>query len=140
MKKLFFLLFLLVAVTACGQTKQSYLADFEKFVNDIKHSAEQYKDSDWVKADHQFADFKETYKKHSNELTAAEKTEIAKLDSAYTALKIKKVGNEMKEGIDDTIEKVKDAAKEGAKDVKEGAQKVIKKSKKAIEKAKSSVL
>lgn len=133
MKKIFFLLFILVAVTACGQSKKAYMDDFRKFIDDVKRSAEQYKEADWNNADQQFADFKEAYKVYSNELTADEKAEITKLESTYTALKLKKVGSDVKKEAVDAFEKVKDTAKDVAKDVKKGTKKVVKKSEKVIE-------
>ena len=133
MKKIFFLLFILVAVTACGQNKKTYMNDFKKFIDDVKRSAEQYKEADWNNADQQFADFKEAYKMYSDKLTADEKAEITKLESTYAALKVKKVGQEVKEDAVNAFDKVKDAAKEVAKDVKKGTKKAVKKGEKVIE-------
>lgn len=139
MKKIFFLLFALIAVTACGQNKKVYLTDFDKFIEGVKRSAEQYKEADWKKADQQFAHFKEDYKKYSNELTTDEKAEITKLESTYAALKVKKVGSEIKEGAVDAFDKVKDTTKEVVKDVKKGVKKAAKKGEKIVEGAKDGL-
>ena len=62
-------------------------------------------------------------------MTSNEKDEIVKLESTYAALKLKKIGNDLKEGAKDAFEKAKDTAK----DVKEGTQKAVKKGEKAME-------
>lgn len=56
-------------------------------------------------------------------MTSDEKGEVIKLESTYAALKLKKIGDDLKESTKDAFEKVKDTAK----DVKEGAQKAAKK-------------
>ncbi len=66
-------------------------------------------------------------------MTSNEKDEIVKLESTYAALKLKKIGNDLKEGAKDAFEKAKDTAKDAAKDVKEGTQKAVKKGEKAME-------
>ena len=50
---------------------------------------------------------------------------MIKLESTYAALKLKKIGDDVKESTKDAFEKVKDTAKDAAKDVKEGAQKAV---------------
>lgn len=52
---------------------------------------------------------------------------MIKLESTYAALKLKKIGDDVKESTKDAFEKVKDTAKDAAKDVKEGTQKAAKK-------------
>ena len=112
--------------TACSQTKESYLNGFKLFVESVQKNAQDYTKADWEKADEQFTKLKDSYNKFSEQMTSNEKDEIVKLESTYAALKLKKIGNDLKEG-------AKDTAKDAAKDVKEGTQKAVKKGEKAME-------
>ena len=123
MKKVLFLALVLAIATACSQTKESYLDGFKLFVENVQKNAQDYTKADWEKADAQF----------THQMTSNEKDEIVKLESTYAALKLKKIGNDLKEGAKDAFEKAKDTAKDAAKDVKEGTQKAVKKGEKAME-------
>lgn len=127
-KELFFALVLTIA-TACSQTKDSYLEGFKLFVESVQKNAQDYTKADWEKADEQFTKLKDSYNNFSKQMTSDEKGEVIKLESTYAALKLKKIGDELKESTKDAFEKVKDTAK----DVKEGAQKAAKKGEKAME-------
>lgn len=121
-KVLFFALVLTIA-TACSQTKDSYLEGFKLFVESVQKNAQDYTKADWEKADEQFTKLKDSYNNFSKQMTSDEKGEVIKLESTYAALKLKKIGDDLKESTKDAFEKVKDTAK----DVKEGAQKAAKK-------------
>ncbi|MCS2228477.1 hypothetical protein NXX50_20195 [Bacteroides fragilis] len=127
-KVLFFALVLTIA-TACSQTKDSYLEGFKLFVESVQKNAQDYTKADWEKADEQFTKLKDSYNNFSKQMTSDEKGEVIKLESTYAALKLKKIGDDLKESTKDAFEKVKDTAK----DVKEGAQKAAKKGEKAME-------
>jgi hypothetical protein len=127
-KELFFALVLTIA-TACSQTKDSYLEGFKLFVESVQKNAQDYTKADWEKADEQFTKLKDSYNNFSKQMTSDEKGEVIKLESTYAALKLKKIGDDLKESTKDAFEKVKDTAK----DVKEGAQKAAKKGEKAME-------
>ncbi|MCS2989661.1 hypothetical protein NXY02_08915 [Bacteroides fragilis] len=127
-KVLFFALVLTIA-TACSQTKDSYLEGFKLFVESVQKNAQDYTKADWEKADEQFTKLKDSYNNFSKQMTSDEKGEVIKLESTYAALKLKKIGDDVKESTKDAFEKVKDTAK----DVKEGAQKAAKKGEKAME-------
>ena len=127
-KELFFALVLTIA-TACSQTKDSYLEGFKLFVESVQKNAQDYTKAVWEKADEQFTKLKDSYNNFSKQMTSDEKGEVIKLESTYAALKLKKIGDDLKESTKDAFEKVKDTAK----DVKEGAQKAAKKGEKAME-------
>ena len=129
MKKVLFFALVLTIATACSQTKDSYLEGFKLFVESVQKNAQDYTKADWEKADEQFTKLKDSYNKFSEQMTSNEKDEIVKLESTYAALKLKKIGDDLKESTKDAFEKVKDTAK----DVKEGAQKAAKKGEKAME-------
>lgn len=129
MKKVLFFALVLTIATACSQTKDSYLEGFKLFVESVQKNAQDYTKADWEKADEQFTKLKDSYNNFSKQMTSDEKGEVIKLESTYAALKLKKIGDDLKESTKDAFEKVKDTAK----DVKEGAQKVAKKGEKAME-------
>lgn len=129
MKKVLFFALVLTIATACSQTKDSYLEGFKLFVESVQKNAQDYTKADWEKADEQFTKLKDSYNNFSKQMTSDEKGEVIKLESTYAALKLKKIGDDVKESTKDAFEKVKDAAK----DVKEGAQKAAKKGEKAME-------
>lgn len=129
MKKVLFFALVLTIATACSQTKDSYLEGFKLFVESVQKNAQNYTKADWEKADEQFTKLKDSYNNFSKQMTSDEKGEVIKLESTYAALKLKKIGDDLKESTKDAFEKVKDAAK----DVKEGAQKAAKKGEKAME-------
>ena len=118
MKKVLFFALVLTIATACSQTKES-----------VQKNAQDYTKADWEKADEQFTKLKDSYNNFSKQMTSDEKGEVIKLESTYAALKLKKIGDDVKESTKDAFEKVKDTAK----DVKEGAQKAAKKGEKAME-------
>ena len=129
MKKVLFFALVLTIATACSQTKDSYLEGFKLFVESVQKNAQDYTKADWEKADEQFTKLKDSYNNFSKQMTSDEKGEVIKLESTYAALKLKKIGDDLKESTKDAFEEVKDAAK----DVKEGAQKAAKKGEKAME-------
>ena len=129
MKKVLFFALVLTIATACSQTKDSFLEGFKLFVESVQKNAQDYTKADWEKADEQFTKLKDSYNNFSKQMTSDEKGEVIKLESTYAALKLKKIGDDLKESTKDAFEKVKDTAK----DVKEGAQKAAKKGEKAME-------
>ena len=129
MNKVLFLALVLTIAPACSQTKDSYLEGFKLFVESVQKNAQDYTKADWEKADEQFTKLKDSYNNFSKQMTSDEKGEVIKLESTYAALKLKKIGDDLKESTKDAFEKVKDTAK----DVKEGAQKAAKKGEKAME-------
>lgn len=133
MKKVLFFALVLTIATACSQTKDSYLEGFKLFVESVQKNAQDYTKADWEKADEQFTKLKDSYNNFSKQMTSDEKGEVIKLESTYAALKLKKIGDDVKESTKDAFEKVKDTAKDATKDVKEGAQKAAKKGEKAME-------
>ena len=135
MKKVLFFALVLTIATACSQTKDSYLEGFKLFVESVQKNAQDYTKADWEKADEQFTKLKDSYNNFSKQMTSDEKGEVIKLESTYAALKLKKIGDDVKESTKDAFEKVKDTAK----DVKEGAQKAAKKGEKAMEGIKDSL-
>lgn len=112
MKKVLFFALVLTIATACSQTKDSYLEGFKLFIESVQKNAQDYTKADWEKADEQFTKLKDSYNNFSKQMTSDEKGEVIKLESTYAALKLKKIGDDVKESTKDAFEKVKDTAKD----------------------------
>lgn len=95
------------------QSKESYLEDFDAFVEKVADECADYSASDWEKADKKFARFSdETYKKFADELTVEEKMEVAKCQTAYAALKAKAGIKNLGKDIEEAAKKLDEALKE----------------------------
>lgn len=76
--------FLVVALsafllTAC-ESKDSYMNDFESFIEKVQEKSDSFTESDWKKADDQFSKFTgSSYEKYAAELSNEEKLQIAKI-------------------------------------------------------------
>ena len=127
MKKVLFFALVLTIATACSQTKDSYLEGFKLFIESVQKNAQDYTKADWEKADEQFTKLKDSYNNFSKQMTSDEKGEVIKLESTYAALKLKKIGDDVKESTKDAFEKVKDTAKDAAKDEKKVRKRLLKK-------------
>lgn len=111
MKKILVLALSLFILSAC-ESKDSYMSDFESFIEKVQDKADQYSESDWKKADDQFSKYTGSiYEKYAAELSTEEKLEIAKFQTAYAAARakagIKNVGKSLK----DAAQKAEDALK-----------------------------
>lgn len=63
-----------------------------------RKTAQDYTKADWEKADEQFTKLKMTVIITSvKQMTSDEKGEVIKLESTYAALKLKKIGDDVKE-------------------------------------------
>ena len=79
-------LFLLVLyIQGClDYSKQDYLADYQKFVFEVKENWEVYNENDWVELDGRNQEFsKMKYDKYQSELSPSEKLRIRRFDFAY---------------------------------------------------------
>lgn len=107
MKKVLFMLLVMLVLSSC-QSKDSYVRDFNNFVEEVEMKAPDYTDKDWKKADKKFSDLStDLYAKFEEELSADEKAEIIKLQATYAGLK-------MKAGVKDAAKKA-DKLLEGLK-------------------------
>lgn len=112
MKKYLFIV-LTAAILASCQSKESYIKDFEAFIEDVKAECDEYTLEDWEKADKKFARFsEETYKKFADELSLEEKMEIAKCQTAYAAMKAKAGIKNLGKDIQEAAKKLDEAMKE----------------------------
>ena len=89
MKKIVMMALVAFALTAC-QTKDSYVKDFNSFIEKTEAKAEEYSEKDWEKADKTFDELSTTsYAKFKEELSDEEKGEIMRLQATYAGIKMK---------------------------------------------------
>lgn len=89
MKKVLMACLAMILMVSC-QTKDSYLKDFNAFVEDVKAESAEYTEEDWQKVDDKFTKFStELYTKFEEELSVEEKAEIVKLQAVYAGVKVK---------------------------------------------------
>ena len=89
MKKLVLMALVIFTLSAC-QSKDSYVKDFGKFVDEVELSAANYDEKDWEKADKKLERFStDLYKKYEEELSSDEKGEIIKLQATYAGVRLK---------------------------------------------------
>lgn len=103
-------LLIVLFISSCGlfYTKDNYLKEFGKFIQDVKTNSPNYTEADWAKADLQFEKLTiEQYDKFKPELIESDKEVIGKLKAAYTLLKLKKEGSDAIENTKDLLYQVK---------------------------------
>ena len=94
----------LFTFSSCSETKESYVKDFTKFIENVKKEADNYKAADWEKVEKTFTEFAVTkYDKYSPELTTDEMFELTKLKAEYITIQAKHgisvgINNAIKEG------------------------------------------
>ena len=111
MKKVLLALLVMFALNAC-QSKDSYVKDFNNFVNQVELKASEYTDKDWEKADKKFENLSsKLYEKYEEELSADEKAEIIKLQATYAGLKMKSGMKEAAKKMNKLFEGLKEGTK-----------------------------
>lgn len=112
MKKYLFPFLAAVVLAAC-QSKESYIQEVDQFVEKVKKESAHYTEKDWEKADKEFTRLTENaYKEFAEDLSLDEKMELAKSQTAYTALKAKAGIKSLGKGIEDAARKLDEAMKE----------------------------
>ena len=99
----------LFTLSGCGESKESYVKDFTKFVEKVQAGADKYSKADWEEVEKKYIEFAETkYDKYSSELSTDEMIGITKLKATYLTIQTKhgNIDNILKEGnnaLDDLI-------------------------------------
>lgn len=110
--KLMLVIAIIFMVSSClvPTSKDSYLQDFEKFVDRVKKHHKDYNKKDWKWADSMFEKYsKDWYQKFKNDLTTEEKLEVVKLKLLYRNYKEPDVVHELyKNFIDDDATELKE--------------------------------
>ena len=102
MKKMFYvvLMAMMVVMTACQQTKEDYIKEFENFVEEVSEECAEYTEEQWEDVAEEFELLIKKAEKYQD-LTTEDKLELAKVQAKYAGLQAKK-------GIDKVIDGVKD--------------------------------
>ncbi|MDF1699469.1 MAG: hypothetical protein P1U56_26690 [Saprospiraceae bacterium] len=104
------LLILLIGFSSCNHvvdSKESYLKEYQAFIEEVKENKNNYSEEKWKKKDEEFTKFsEELYQKYQNELSFMEQARIAKYAIQYGSTRgIKALDNALKSGeIEDAIE------------------------------------
>ena len=102
MKKMFYvaLMAMMVMMTACQQSKEDYIKEFENFIEEVSEECEDYTEEQWEEVTKEFESLVKKAEEYQD-LTTEEKLELAKVQAKYAGLQAKK-------GIDKVIDGVKD--------------------------------
>ena len=118
---LFFLFIFLIGFSSCNKTidtKETYLKEYESFIEEIRENKDKYSEEDWKKKDETFTKFsEELYQKFENELSFFEQAKIAKHALVYGSTRgIKALNQALEDGeIDKKIDEIADLFDEDLK-------------------------
>jgi len=97
---LFIILFSFFSCT--NMTKESYILNYETFVNDIELKSEDFSTNDWSKNDSLFELYSsQLFNEYESQLTAEERDKINSLTGKYTGLRISNFGKDIYKSIED---------------------------------------
>ena len=92
----------LFVFNGCSDSKESYVKDFKKFIENVEAAGSDYTEEDWKKADEKFETFTgDRYEKFSSELTIDEQIEITKLKATYAT---RRGLSNLKNGVDKLLD------------------------------------
>lgn len=103
-------LMVLFTLSCNAKSKDSYVKNFDKFVEKVKTQCSDYSEADWKKADKTYKKYEAQFDKFKSELSKDDLVKVAKLKANYAALQLKRGASAVKEG-------VKKAVKEGGEAV-----------------------
>lgn len=136
MKKNSWFVAIILFVSSClvPTSKESYLENFEKFIETVEKEHENYNEKDWKWTDKQFENFSEEwYDEFSNEMTLKEKLKVKMLILKYQAIRgeeeldagirkfLREDTKELKEEIEEYIE---NDAEEDLQKIREGMEEI----------------
>lgn len=104
MKSFLMMLFAVMALfvmSSCGESKDSYIKDFTKFVEKVQANEDKYSKEDWKEVEKKYIEFAETkYDKYSSELSTDEMIGLTKLKATYLTIQTKHgiIDNILKDG------------------------------------------
>jgi hypothetical protein len=136
------LVMLVVSSCVIPVSKERYLANFERFVNNVEKNSKDFKRKDWRWADKRYRLYSDNwYEKFREELTLKEQLQIAGMKIRYMALKegskmrrivdeklaedIEKLGEDMGKYFDENLERDVDRLTKGAREIGDSAVKVV---------------
>jgi len=107
-----------ITLNSCeSYQRDSYLGDFNHFIDKIEKKGNSFGEKDWQNADIEFKSLSEDeYEKFKNNLTEEQNSKINDLKGKYYALRIKQGIKEFGKGLKNSLEQINSAAKELAAD------------------------
>jgi hypothetical protein len=114
-QKAFYVLFIGIwFFTSCSfYSKDDYLKDFNKFINDVETNFESFSEEDWKLKDADFQNYTtELYEKFKEELTDDDQKLIGKLKTKYLLVKSKSEMKNLGKQINDGLNQLKGAVDE----------------------------
>jgi vacuolar-type H+-ATPase subunit H len=155
--KLIFPVLMLLLASACTipSSKESYLANFERFIRNVEKNAGKFTSRDWNWSNRRFSKYShEWYERFEHDLNMDEKIKVTELKSRYLSAKAKnfagsilneelqkdveKAGKEIKKYLDENLEKDIREISKGAKEIGDSAVKVMEDILKDIKKEKKA--
>jgi len=136
LKKNSLLFAILLTISSClvPGSKESYLENFEKFIDRVEKEHHEYNEKDWKWTDKQFQKFSEEwYDEYRNELTFQEKLQVKMMILKYKAFRgeeeldsgikrfLREDTKELKEEIEEYIE---NDAEEDLQKIREGMEEI----------------
>lgn len=97
------LFIILLSFFSCSNmTKESYILNYESFVNKVELNYENYSLNDWSKKDSLFEIYSvNLFNEYESQLTSEERNKINNLTGKYTGLRISNFGKDIYKSIED---------------------------------------
>ena len=94
---------ILFSLFSCkNMTKESYISNYELFVNKVELNSENYTLNDWSKKDSLFEIYSvNLFNEYKSQLTSEERNKINNLTGKYTGLRISNFGKDIYKSIED---------------------------------------
>ena len=136
------LVMLIVSSCLIPASKDRYLTNFERFVNNVEKNSNDFKRRDWRWADKRYRLYSDNwYDKFREELSLKEQLQIAGMKIRYQALKegskmqrivdeklaedLEKLGEDMGKYFDENLKRDMDRLTKGAQEIGDSAVKVV---------------
>lgn len=98
---------LMIALAACGPTRESYLNSFTQFVEDVEQNCASYSDEVWEQKNAEFAEFTGVKKDVvKDQLTTEDQRLIGELETRYQKAKVIDAGKDVFESVEKGVEYV----------------------------------
>ena len=142
--KLLVVVMIMHAGTSCSipSSKERYLANFERFVQNVEKESPDFKPRDWRYAEKRYQRYSvEWYQKFREDFTLQEQIKVAGLKLRYQAVKegaglrrlldeqvvkdLEKMGEDVGKYLDENLDRDLDRISRGAREIGDSARKVV---------------
>jgi len=93
---------------SCNMHKVKYQSDIESVVKKAKNNVGELTQKDWELSDQKIEKFKEDFELKKNQMTKEERDKSNELIGKYSAIRLKSIGNQLKETISDLVSRWKE--------------------------------